>query len=145
VKDSQGVIPGVTVTLLNEATGVPRETVTNDAGEYAFPAVEPGDYGIKAAVPGFKTFERRGVRVSTQQFITLDIALEVGTLEETITVTADAPLIETPNASVGGVIDTKALEAIPTAGRRLAQCRLVSNCLSTRSLRDNALVNAVPK
>jgi hypothetical protein len=117
VKDSQGVIPGVTVTLTNEATGVPRETVTNESGEYSFPAVEPGEYSIKAGVAGFKTFERRGVRVSTQQFITLDITLEVGTLEETITVTADAPLIESSNASVGGVIDTKALETLPTAGR----------------------------
>jgi hypothetical protein len=117
VKDSQGVIPGVTVTLTNEASGVTRDTVTNEAGEFSFPAVDPGDYAIKAGVSGFKTFERRGVRISTQQFVTLDIVLEVGTLEETITVTADAPLIETANASVGGVIDTKALEAIPTSGR----------------------------
>jgi hypothetical protein len=117
VKDSQGVIPGVTVTLTNEASGVARDTVTNEAGEFSFPAVDPGAYTIKAGVSGFKTFERRGVRISTQQFVTLDIVLEVGTLEETITVTADAPLIETTNASVGGVIDTKALEAIPTAGR----------------------------
>lgn len=117
VKDSQGVIPGVTVVLTNEATGVARDTVTNESGEFSFPALEPADYAIKASVAGFKTFERRGVRISTQQFVTLDITLEVGTLEETITVTADAPLIETANASVGGVIDTKALEAIPTAGR----------------------------
>ena len=117
VKDSQGVIPGVTVTLTNDASGVARDTVTNESGEFAFPAVDPGDYTIKAGVSGFKTFERRGIRISTQQFVTLDIVLEVGTLEETITVTADAPLIETANASVGGVIDTKALEAIPTSGR----------------------------
>ena len=57
------------------------------------------------------------MRIGTQQFVTLDIVLEVGTLQETITVTADAPLIESTNASVGGVIDAKALEAIPTAGR----------------------------
>src|SRR5688572_5658216 len=90
VKDSQGVIPGVTVTLTNEASGVARDTVTNESGEFSFPAVDPGDYTIKAGVAGFKTFERRGVRISTQQFVTLDILLEVGTLEETITVTADA-------------------------------------------------------
>jgi hypothetical protein len=117
VKDAQGVIPGVTVILLNDANGVTRETVTNESGEYSFPAVEPATYTVKVAVQGFRSFERQGVRIGTQQFVGLDVVLEVGTLSETITVTADAPLIESTNASVGGVIDAQALEAIPTAGR----------------------------
>src|SRR5262245_29515332 len=79
VKDAQGVIPGVTVTLTNEANGVTRDTVSNASGEYSFPALDPSSYTIKAAVQGFKGFERRGIRIGTQQFITLDIALEVGT------------------------------------------------------------------
>src|SRR5207342_2223619 len=108
VKDAQGVIPGVSVTLLSEANGVARETITNDRGEYSFPAVEPNTYTVKVSVQGFRSFERKGVRISTQQFVGLDIQLEVGTLAETITVTADAPLIESTNASVGGVIDAKA-------------------------------------
>ena len=117
VKDAQGVIPGVSVTLLNESNGVSRETITNERGEYSFPAIDPDTYTVKVAVQGFRSFERKGVKISTQQFVGLDIQLEVGTLAETITVTADAPLIESTNASVGGVIDTKALESIPTAGR----------------------------
>lgn len=117
VKDDQGVIPGVAVTLVNEATNISRETVTNNSGEYSFPAVDPSTYTVRVAVQGFKTFERKGVRISTQQFVGLDVVLEVGTLEETITVTADAPLIETTNASTGGVIDAQVLESIPTAGR----------------------------
>jgi trimeric autotransporter adhesin len=117
VKDAQGVIPGVTVTLLNEANGVTRETVSNGSGEYAFPAIDPATYTLKCSVQGFRSFERQGIRISTQQFVGLDVQLEVGTLAETITVTADAPLIESTNASVGGVIDSQALESIPTAGR----------------------------
>jgi trimeric autotransporter adhesin len=117
VKDEQGVIPGVTVTLTNEGTNITRETVTNERGEYSFPAVEPATYTVKCSVQGFRSFERRGIRISTQQFVGLDVVLEIGTLEETITVTADAPLIESTNASVGGVIDAQALESIPTAGR----------------------------
>src|SRR5688500_20411249 len=89
VRDSQGVIPGVTITLTNDANGVSRDTISNASGEYSFPAVEPSTYSIKAGVQGFKTFERRGVRIGAQQFITLDITLEVGTVSETITVTAD--------------------------------------------------------
>jgi trimeric autotransporter adhesin len=119
VKDAQGVIPGVTVTLTNDATGVTRDTVTNESGEFSFPALDPGAYAVKAGVTGFKSFERRGIRIATQTFVTLDITLEVGTLEETITVTADAPLIETSNASHADVLDAKTLETLPSVGRNV--------------------------
>jgi len=119
VKDAQGVIPGVTVTLTSEGTGVSRDTVSNSSGEYSFPALDPSTYSIKAGVQGFKTFERRGIRIGAQQFVTLDITLEVGTVAETITVTADAPLIETSNASHAEVLDSKTLEALPSVGRNV--------------------------
>src|SRR5688500_15551311 len=119
VRDSQGVIPGVTITLTNEATGVSRDTVSNASGEYSFPALDPSSYTIKASVQGFKTFERRGMRIGTQQFVTLDVVLEVGTVEESITVTADAPLIETSNASHAEVLDAKTIETLPSIGRNV--------------------------
>ena len=81
VKDAQGVIPGVTVTMVNGANGVSRDTVTNGVGEYSFPAVQPGSYAVKAAVQGYKTFERKDVPVSVQQVVGLDITLEIGALE----------------------------------------------------------------
>ncbi len=117
VSDPNGVVPGVAVTVTNEGTNVPRETVTNAAGEYNFPALAPATYSIKTSLPGYKTFERRGIRIATQQFVTLDLTLEVGTIEETITVTADAPLLDTSNASQGGVLDREILEELPAAGR----------------------------
>src|SRR4051812_6304894 len=135
VKDPQGVIPGATVTLVNEQNNVSRETVTNDVGEYSFPAVDPASYTVRAAVQGFKTFERTGVRIGTQQFIALDIQLEIGGLEETITVSADAPLIDTTNASTGDVIDTKSLESIPTPGRSVF---LMANLQPTVQTSGNA-------
>jgi hypothetical protein len=119
VKDSQGVIPGATVTLTNEATSVARDTVTNSVGEYSFPAVDPGTYSVKATVPGYKTFERKGVRIGTQQFITLDVTLEVGAIEESITVTGEAPLIDTSTASTGDVLDKRTIESLPTVGRNV--------------------------
>jgi hypothetical protein len=117
VRDANGVIPGVTVTLTNVATNVTRETTSNDSGEYSFPAVQPGTYTIKASLTGFKSYENQNVRISTQQFVTLDIALEVGALAETITVTGQAPLIDTTTASTGGTLDTAALESLPAPGR----------------------------
>lgn len=117
VKDANGVIPGVTVELINVATGQAREAVSNAAGEYSFTAVPPGVYTIKASLTGFKTYENRAVRVAAQQFITLDVTLEVGTLQETITVTGAAPVIDTSNATGGGVISTEQMAALPSGGR----------------------------
>ncbi|MGE0812089.1 MAG: TonB-dependent receptor [Vicinamibacterales bacterium] len=117
VKDANGVIPGVTVQLINEATGQAREAVSNESGEYNFAAVAPGLYTIKATLTGFKTYENTGVRVAAQQFITLDVTLEVGALQETITVTGAAPVIDTSNATGGGVISTEQMAALPSGGR----------------------------
>jgi hypothetical protein len=135
VKDQQGVIPGASVTLVNESTSIARDTVTNDVGEYSFPAIDPASYTLKASVQGYKTFERKGVRIGTQQFLTLDVLLEIGTLEETITVTGEAPLIETSNASTSEVLDTKSLESIPTAGRSVF---LMANLAPTVQTSGNA-------
>jgi hypothetical protein len=117
VRDANGVIPGVTVELINEATNISRDSVTNDQGEYNFAAVPPATYTVKASLTGFKTYEQRGVRVGAQQFVTLDVTLDVGQLQETITVTGQAPLIDTSNASTGAVIDSTQLQALPSAGR----------------------------
>src|SRR5713226_8792999 len=95
VRDANGVIPGVTVTLTNEATNISREVVTNEVGQYNFPAVPPGTYSLKAQITGYKNYESKGLIVGTQQFLTLDVQLEVGRIEESITVTGQTPLIDT--------------------------------------------------
>ena len=117
VKDANGVIPGVTVQLVNEGTGAAREAVSNDEGLYNFAAVPPGVYTVRATLTGFKTYEQKAVRVAAQQFVTVDVTLEVGALEETITVTGEAPLIDTANATGGGVINTEQLNTLPSGGR----------------------------
>ncbi|HSC29337.1 MAG TPA: carboxypeptidase-like regulatory domain-containing protein, partial [Vicinamibacterales bacterium] len=117
VTDANGVIPGVTVTLTNQATNVSRETVTNEVGQYNFPAVPPGTYALKTQVSGYKTAERTGLVLATQQFLTIDFVLEPGSLEETITVMGESPVIDTTTASTGGTLDRLALEQLPSPGR----------------------------
>ena len=117
VRDANGVIPGVAVTLTNEATNISREVVTNEVGQYNFPAVAPGKYTLKSQISGFKTFESKGIGVGTQQFVTLDVTLEVGAISENVTVTGQSPLIDTATASTGGVLDHQALESLPAPGR----------------------------
>src|SRR3954447_24620248 len=117
VKDAGGVIPGVEVTLNNEQTNIKRSSITNERGEFVFANVDPGNYAVKAALQGYKTIDRGGIRIATQQFLTLDLTMEVGAITESVTVTGQAPLIETANASQGTVLDSAALQTLPAPGR----------------------------
>jgi len=117
VKDAGGVVPGVEVTLTNESTNLSRSAVTNDRGEYAFPNVDAGTYTVRVALQGYKTTEQTGIRIGTQQFITLDLTMQVGQIAENVTVTGQSPIIETSNASQGTVLDAAALQALPSPGR----------------------------
>ena len=117
VRDANGVVPGVAVTLTNESTNISRDVTTNDVGQYNFPAVPPGTYALKVQLTGYKTYESKGLIVGTQQFITADVTLEIGAIEESVTVTGQSPLIDTSTASTGGVLDRAALESLPAPGR----------------------------
>ena len=117
LKDSGGVVPGVEVTLTNEQTNIKRSTVTNERGEYVFANVDPGTYNVKGVIQGYKTIDRGGIRIGTQTFLVLDLTLEVGAIEENITVTGASPLIETANASQGTVLDSESLQTLPAPGR----------------------------
>src|SRR5258708_10021904 len=105
LRDANGVIPGVTVTLTNEATKISRDVVTNQTGQYNFPPVTPGTYTLKSKLSGYKTFESKGLIVGTQQFLTLDIVLEAGGPPETQTqthpATPQAPTNAPPTAAPG--------------------------------------------
>src|SRR5262245_54218407 len=67
VRDAQGVVPAVQLTLLNEDTNISRSSSTNTVGDYAFAEIVPGPYTLRATLTGYKTFERRGLIVGTQE------------------------------------------------------------------------------
>ena len=118
VADPNGaVVASSKVVLLDEGTGVARATLTSNEGEYVFSQVVPATYSVIAEAPGFKRFERKGITVATAQYITLDLKLEVGQVTETVEVSADAPLLESSNASTGQVIDRQKLVDLPNLGR----------------------------
>jgi hypothetical protein len=117
VREAGGVIPAAAVTLTNEATNAARHTQTNTVGEYAFVNVDPGTYTVRVSTQGFRTLENKGVRIGTQQFVTLDFTLEVGNLQEAVTVESQATPLETSNASMGSTLDSTTLQTLPTAGR----------------------------
>jgi hypothetical protein len=128
VSDASGAaVPSAKVTLTNEGTNEARTAVTNSAGFYDFSNVVPATYSVIAESPSFKKFERKNVLVGTQEYVTVDIRLEVGNVTESVLVTEQMPLVESSNASQGQVLDNQKLVDLPNLGRnpfmmsRLAQ------------------------
>src|SRR6266576_3453199 len=117
VRDAQGLIPGAEVTLVNEDTNAVRSAMTNEVGEYAFASVLPGPYTVRVSLPGFKTEERKGFRIGTQQSLVLDFMLDVGAISEQITVTGEAPLVERASATQSASLDRETLQGLPIFGR----------------------------
>ena len=121
VTDDQGAaIPGVTVTGVNNATGFSREVVTDGEGVYRLTALPVGLYDVTAALPGFQTFLRRDLIVNVATTIDVNLTLKVATVEETVTVTGESPLVQTSSSSVGGVVDIGRVENLPLNGRQFA-------------------------
>ncbi len=114
VTDSTGaVIPGVTVTAHNDATGVSISTTTNDVGNYAIPFLPIGTYTLTAESPGFKKYMRTGLRLRVTEVAEVNITLELGEVTETVEVSSEAPLLDTAGATLGQVIDEKRISELP--------------------------------
>jgi len=122
VTDSTGgVVVGATVTVTNPQTNLTRQTTTNTAGNYAFPALLPGVYNVKAEGQGFRTEARNRVELQVQQVARIDFQLQVGLVAETVEVAGGAPLLTTENATVGTVIENRSIVELPLNGRNFLQ------------------------
>src|SRR5688572_20990403 len=118
VLDDQGLaLPGATVTLTNTETGWSRALTTDADGRYRAPALPPGMYEIKAELSGFAVVVRNRVPLTLGQEPTINMNLKVATLAETITVTGEAPLIETTSTTLGTSVSREQLDALPVPGR----------------------------
>jgi hypothetical protein len=109
--------PSAKLTLTDEATLVPRTTVTDANGEYDFAALTPATYTVTVEAAGFKKLEQKGVVVLTQINSTLDLSLQIGQVSESVNVTSEAPALETADASTGQVIENQQITDLPLLGR----------------------------
>ncbi|OFW05941.1 MAG: hypothetical protein A3I61_06595 [Acidobacteria bacterium RIFCSPLOWO2_02_FULL_68_18] len=117
VADSTGgVLPGVTVTAVHEATGNTFLGVSDETGIYRIP-VRIGGFRITAELQGFATVTRSGVTVLVGQTVTIDVQMVPSSFQESVTVTAEAPLIDTRQSTVGANLDSRQLSEIPLSGR----------------------------
>ncbi len=119
--ESGSVLPGVTVEIASEATGQTRVVVTGSDGFFTAPLMPPGRYQLRASLEGFRTTVREGVVVSVDSTARIDLQLLVGQLAETVTVSAETPLVETTNATMGIVIDEQKVVDLPLNGRNFTQ------------------------
>ena len=118
VLDPQGaVLPGVTVIVRNQDNGMFREAISAAEGIYFISGLVPGVYEITAELQGFKKYARRDVRLEIGKTATVDVPLQVGSVAETITVTAEAPLVDVTSKEVGGNIGSNELIELPSINR----------------------------
>ena len=108
-----GVIPNATVVVVNTETNTVSRTATNSTGYFEVNLLNPGSYSITAESAGFKKSVRTGLVLQVGGRLSLDLQLQIGDLAETISVTAEAPLLDTTSASGGRVIDNKQVTQLP--------------------------------
>jgi len=120
VSDVNGVVPGATVTIRETGKNTAATFVTDSTGSYAAPFLVPGTYAIEVHVQGFKKWVRDGIVLQVNQRARVDVTLEVGGLEETTTVVASTPVLNTDSSEVGTVIEERAIKELPLNGRNFA-------------------------
>lgn len=114
---SGGTIAGATVTVVDTERGINRTLTTDDAGEYNAPNLTPGNYTVRAEAKGFKKLERQNVVIEVGKEVRVDLTVQPGGQEQTVTVTEAVPLVETTNATLGGTLDNADIVDMPLNGR----------------------------
>ncbi|HEV3198182.1 MAG TPA: TonB-dependent receptor [Bryobacteraceae bacterium] len=118
VRDSSGAAaPGVTIKITSADTGAIRQEVSDDSGLYHASLLDVGTYNLEAEKSGFKKVVKQGIRLAVGETITVDLALEVGALAETVTVSAAGEQLRTETGSLGSTLESQSIAQLPTIGR----------------------------
>jgi hypothetical protein len=120
VDQAGAVLPGATVTVTETSTGVTRDTVTNSEGLYSVPALPPGTYSVKAEVTGFSPQQRADIQLLTGATLSVDLQLSVGQLQESLTVTGAAPMVESTQSVLASSMRQVEVQQLPMLNRNLA-------------------------
>ncbi|HTF45022.1 MAG TPA: carboxypeptidase-like regulatory domain-containing protein, partial [Terriglobales bacterium] len=118
VTDASGaVISGAKVTIMNTATGISRTLTTTAAGDYVAPNLDPGPYNVTAEAASFKKELRLGLQLEVAKDIRVDMKLTAGTVDQVVTVSEEAPLVDTTTDVLGGTFSNAAINSLPLLGR----------------------------
>ncbi len=110
---SNAVIPGAKLTLTNQATGFQTNFVSDQTGEFTFNNLTPGKYDLTTTATGFKSSTQKGIELSLNQTARLDVHLQIGKADETVTVIGDASLINYENQTLEGGVAPETLQSFP--------------------------------
>ncbi len=126
IKDSSGaVVPGATVTIQNVDTNATRTTTTETDGSYRVPALNVGNYTVKAEKSGFGTQTQQGITLTVDQNAVINFTLTVGAAVQTVTVTTEAPVVNTTNGELGGLVNEQQMAELPLNGRNYIDLSLM--------------------
>jgi Carboxypeptidase regulatory-like domain/TonB dependent receptor/TonB-dependent Receptor Plug Domain len=114
---SGGVLPGVTITITNVDTGSKRTVLTGDDGFYRVPELAVGHYEVRGEHSGFKTETRRGITLEVTQQAVINLDFQIGSAEQQVVVTGEAPLVNTQDATLGGTVTETKMTELPLNGR----------------------------
>ena len=134
---SSGLVPGVTLTLSNTATGIVATTVSDTDGSYQFLNVRIGTYTIKAELSGFSTAVAENVLVTVNARLRVDLNLRVGNLDERVVVTGSTPVLETESSDRGQVIGREQIVNLPLNGRNYADLALLAPGVRRSGISDS--------
>src|SRR5215216_6656052 len=135
---SNAALPGVDVTITQTVTGLTRQTVTNEQGGYVFANLPVGPYKLTVKLQGFSTFEQTGIVMSVGDTRSVNATLALGAMSETVSVSADATLVETRNVNVGTVVPQEQIVDLPLNGRSVLQLIVLSgSAVENNGLTDN--------
>ena len=122
VTDTSGaIVPGVSVTLTNEGTSFSRTVVANESGRYVASSFPTGSITVTAEQAGFQKLVRKGVVLTAADTLTIDVQLQVGSVEQTLLVNEDAPLLQTESATVSALLNNRQILDLPLNGRSFTQ------------------------
>ena len=139
IRDSSGsAIPGATIVLENTATGVQRAASSNDAGNYVFLSVAPGGYTLEAHHAGFQTVRVEAFPLEVNQTATFDLKLEVGQIQQSVSVTATGEALQASTAELGSVIAQKQVVDLPLNGRNFTQLLTLTPGASPANVSQNS-------
>src|SRR5260221_3527995 len=139
VTDPSGaVLPGVTVTITETNTNISRSTVTNESGYYVFSNLKDGMYRMKSELSGFKGLLRDGVEVPVNATVRIDVKMEVGALEESVTVVSESPVLQTDRVDTGRIIQSIQLQELPLGFNRNFQGMMITVPGATRPARPHS-------
>jgi hypothetical protein len=140
--NTAAVLPNVAIKVTNQETNTAINLLTDAAGDYRAVNLTPGSYTVEAVKPGFQRFISKGLVLQVAQEARLDIQLQIGAVEQSVEVSAAAPLLQTEGSTVGQVIDTKPIETLPLNGRNIVQLAVIAPGVTGLSYAQTGTINS---